>query len=102
MPDRSDTTARSPSASLPHGVEGGGKLSWDDSWTWQGWQNMLPRIKLENEQWRAKHLPALKAYDEAQRLAREEAAKLEAEKTAALNWCRANGNPHTGGDDGTV
>ena len=26
MPDQSDTTATSPSASLPHGVEGGGKL----------------------------------------------------------------------------
>ncbi len=30
MPDQSDTTATSPSASLPHGVEGGGKLPKDD------------------------------------------------------------------------
>jgi hypothetical protein len=105
MQDDSSTYPDSPGKpglAYPHGVEGGGKLRWDGWQPWPGWQNMLPRIKLENEQWRAKHLPALKAYDEAQRLAREEAAKLEAEKTAALNWCRANGNPHTGGDDGTV
>ena len=63
---------------------------------WPGWHNLLPQIRRENEEWRAKHLPTLRAYDEAQRIAREEAAKLEAQRIAALDWCRANGNPHIG------
>jgi hypothetical protein len=61
---------------------------------WTGWHNMLPQIRAENENWREKHLPHLKARDAERKAAREAQEREEAEQRLALQWCRANGNPH--------
>ena len=66
---------------------------------WQGFKSKpydLAEVRAGNEAWAAKYRPALKKRDKEQQIAREQAAALEAEKNAALEWCRANGNPHKG------
>lgn len=50
--------------------------------------------------WRAQAAPIkaqLAISIEARKAADEQRRQLEAEKLAAWNWCRANGNPHLGG-----
>jgi hypothetical protein len=67
---------------------------WVNRTRWTPWLQQLPAMVVERAEWERTHLPKLRAYDAAQAEKRAAEAAHRVEADAALEWCRANGNPH--------